>query len=133
MVLPSRPQNSWPAISISHGAFVDEGVVGAVGVDHPDAIDLLPGAFVAVHEQCRVDGREEEMVDPVGGVKEGFRSPAFAVGAGLEIDGEEDERQARGEAALHHGALALGLDVRCREVGRRVLRRAVPGGGGWLP
>ena len=25
-----------------HGALVDEGVVGAVGVNHPDAVDLLP-------------------------------------------------------------------------------------------
>ena len=28
-----------------HGALVDQGVVGAVGVDHPDAVDLLPWAL----------------------------------------------------------------------------------------
>ncbi len=49
-----------------HGALVDEFVVGAIGVDHPDAIDLLPGAFVAVHDQGRVSGREEHVADPVG-------------------------------------------------------------------
>ncbi len=36
-----------------HGALVNEGVVGAVGVDHPDAVDLLPGTLVAVHEEGR--------------------------------------------------------------------------------
>src|SRR5260370_5436660 len=54
-----------------HGAFVDEGVVGAVSVDHPDTIDLLPGAFVAVHEELWIGWREEEMVNPVSGVKKG--------------------------------------------------------------
>ncbi len=53
-----------------HGALVDEGVVGAVGVDHPDAVDLLPGALVAVHEEGGVGGGEEEVIDPVGGVEE---------------------------------------------------------------
>ena len=96
-----------------HGALVDEGVVGAVGVDHPDAIDLLPGAFVAVHEEVGVGGGEEEMVDPVGGVEKGLDvAGLFAVGAGLEADGEEDERKAGGEAALHHLALVVGLVVR---------------------
>ncbi len=101
-----------------HGAFVDEGVVGAVGVDEPDAIDLLPHAFVAVHEELGVGGGEEEMVDPVGGVEEGLDGAGlFAVGAGLEADGEEDERDAGGEAALHHLALVVGLDVGSAEVG----------------
>ena len=82
-----------------HGALVDEGVVGAVGVDHPDAIDFLPGAFVAVHEEGGVGGGEEEVVDPVGGVEEGLHlAGLFAVGAGLEADGEENERKAGGEA-----------------------------------
>ena len=53
------------------------------------------------------------MVDPVGGVEEGLHvAGLFAVGAGLEADGEEDERKAGGEAALHHQALVLGLVVR---------------------
>ena len=96
-----------------HGAFVDEGVVGAVGVDHPDAVDLLPGAFVAVHEEFGVGRGEEEVVDPVGGVKEGLHVAGFlAVGAGLEADGEEDERKTGGEAALHHLALVFRLVVR---------------------
>jgi len=71
-----------------HGAFVDERVVGAVGVDHPDAIDLLPWAFVAVHEKGWVDWGEEKVVDPVGAVKEGGHL------AGFEVDGEENERLA---------------------------------------
>jgi len=49
-----------------HGALVDEFVVGAIGVDHPDAIDLLLGAFVAVHDQGWLNGREEHVADPVG-------------------------------------------------------------------
>ena len=116
-----------------HGAFVDEGVVGAVGVDHPDAIDLLPGAFVAVHEEVGVGGGEEEMVDPVGGVKQGLHVAGFlAVGAGLEADGEEDERKARGEAALHHQALVLGLIVRALRGARNaVVGCGLAGRGRW--
>ena len=82
-----------------HGAFVDEGVVGAIGVDHPDAVDILPDALVAVHEEGGIGGREEEMVDPVGGVEEGFDvAGLLAVGAGLEAEGEEDERKFGGKA-----------------------------------
>ena len=112
MVSPSRPQNSWPAISIEHGALVDEGVVGAVGVNHPDAVDLLPRAFVAVHEEFGIGGREEEVVDPVGGVEEGLEvAGLLAVRAGLEAEGEEDEGQAGGEAGGHHLALVERLVV----------------------
>ena len=91
-----------------HGdaAFVDERVVGAVGVDHPDAVDFLPGAFVAVHQQRGVLGREEHVADPVGGVEEHGEL------AGLEVDGVERERRAGGEALLHHLALVGGLDER---------------------
>ena len=71
-----------------HGALVDEGVVGAVGVDHPDAVDFLPRAFVAVHEKSWIDGGEEKVIDPVGAVKEGGHL------ARLQVDGEEDERLA---------------------------------------
>src|SRR5437868_15178060 len=52
------------------------------------------------------------MIDPVGGVEEGFHvAGRFAVGAGLEANGEEDEGEAGGEAALHHQALVFGLIV----------------------
>src|ERR1035441_688494 len=44
-----------------HGAFVDEGVVSAVGVDHPDAVDILPYALVAVHEEAGLGGRETRL------------------------------------------------------------------------
>ncbi len=101
----------------SHSALVDEGVVRAVGVDEPDAIDLLPHAFVAVHEKSGVGGREEEVIDPVGGVEKRLdEAGLLAVGAGLEADGEEDEGNASGEAALHHLALVVGLDVGSAEV-----------------
>src|ERR1035438_7945211 len=33
----------------SHGALVDEPVMRAIGMDHPDAIDLMPRAFMALH------------------------------------------------------------------------------------
>ena len=101
-----------------HGALVDEGVLRAVGVDEPDAIDLLPHAFVAVHEEGGVGGREEQVVDPVGGVEKWLDGAGlFAVGAGLEADGEEDEGNAGCEAALHHLALVVGLNVCSAEVG----------------
>src|SRR5579875_897151 len=96
-----------------HRALVYERVVRAVGVDHPDAINLLPGAFVAVHQKVRVSRREKQMVDPVGGVKQNLhRAGPFAVGTGLEPDGEEYKRKMRGETAFHHLALAHGLIVR---------------------
>ena len=112
-----------------HGAFVDQGVVGAVGVDHPDAIDFLPRAFVAVHEEFGVGWGEEEMIDPVGGVEEGLHvAGLFAVGAGLEADGKEDERKTGGEAGLHHLAFVVGLVVRALSgAGDAVVRCA-----GWL-
>src|ERR1700723_2801639 len=77
------------------------------------------------------------MVDPIGGVKEGFHvARFFTVGAGREADGEENQREARGETALHHQALVLGLIVRalgsacdsvvgCRRNGGRGSVRAV--------
>ncbi len=101
-----------------HGAFVDEGVVGAVGVDEPDAIDLLPHAFVAVEDEVGVGGGEEHVTDPVGGVEEDFdRAGLLAFRAGLEADGEHDDGDAGGEAALHHVALVVGLDVGSAEGG----------------
>ena len=117
-----------------HGAFVDEGVVGAVGVNHPDAVDLLPWAFVAVHEEFGVGGGEEEVVDPVGGVEEGLHlAGLFAVGAGFEADGEEDERKAGGEAALHHLSLVVGLVVRAlRGAGDAIVAAAAAGAAGAL-
>jgi hypothetical protein len=62
-------------------------------VDHPKAVDILPYSLVAVHEEGGISGREEEMVDPVGGVEEGLDVAGLgSVGAGLEAEGEEDER-----------------------------------------
>ena len=73
---------------------------------------FCPWALVAVHEEFGIGGREEEVVDPVGGVKEGLElAGLFAVGAGLEAEGEEDQRQAGGEAGRHHLALVDGLVV----------------------
>ena len=95
-----------------HGALVDQRVLGAVGVDHPDAIHLLPHAFVAVHDELRVGRREQHVADPVGGVEERLDVPGLlAVGAGLEADGEQHDGNARGQAALHHRALVVGLHV----------------------
>src|SRR5437762_1106410 len=45
-----------------HGAVVHEFHADAIGADRPDAIDLVPGAFVAVHDQSRVCGGKLEMV-----------------------------------------------------------------------
>ena len=45
------------------------------------------------------------MIDPVGGVQQRRHL------AGLQVDGEEHEREARGEAAVHHLVLEHGLDV----------------------
>src|SRR5712691_3797811 len=69
------------------------------------------------------------MVDPVGGVEKGLHlAGLFAVGAGLEADGEEDEREASGETALHHQALVLGLVVRAlRGAGGAVVTRVAGG------
>src|SRR5260370_38022882 len=73
-------------------------------MDHTDTVNFLPGAFVAIHEQSRIGGREEQVISPVGGVKENGDL------AGLKVDGIEDERDACGKAALHHRSLALGLE-----------------------
>ena len=96
-----------------HGALVDEGVVGSVGVDHPDAVDLLPGALVAVHQELRIGGREEQVVDPVGGVQEHLDGAGlFAVEAGLQPEGEEHDGDVRREVLLHHLSLVGWLIVR---------------------
>src|SRR5260370_17786470 len=73
-------------------------------MDHTDTVNFLPGAFVAIHEESRIGGREEQVINPVGGVKENGDL------AGLKVDGIEDERDACGKAALHHRSLALGLE-----------------------
>ncbi len=82
-------------------------------------------------------GEKSKMVDPVGGVKEGLHvAGLFAVGAGFEADGEEDQRKASGEAGLHHAALVVGLVVRALGgAGDSVIWRVVrgwPGAGGAL-
>ena len=70
---------------------------GAVGVDRPDAVDLLPWALVAIHQQLGIGGRKEQVVDPVGGVQQDLDvAGLLAVGAGLETDGEELQRKTRG-------------------------------------
>ena len=85
----------------------------AVGVDHPDAVDLLPWAFVAIHQQFGIGGRKQQVVDPIGGVQQNFDVAGhFAVGAGLKTDGEKLQRQMRGETPLHHLALVERLIVR---------------------
>src|SRR5260370_42072286 len=88
-------------------------------MDHTDTVNFLPGAFVAIHEESRIGGREEQVINPVGGVKENGDL------AGLKVDGIEDERDACGKAALHHRSLALGLE---KVTG---LRRDTFFGGSW--
>jgi len=102
-----------------HGPFVDERVVRAVGVDHPDAVHLVPRTLVAIHQQRRIHRRQQHVPDPVGGVKQ------FGYLAGSEIDCIEDHGDARCQAAFHHLALALGLD---KVPGLRRLRRSSGGG-----
>ena len=50
---------------VDHGAGVDFEEICAVGVDGPDAVVVLPGAFVAVHEDVGIGGGELEMIVPV--------------------------------------------------------------------
>ena len=38
---------------------------GAVGADGPDAVDLVPGTFVAEHQQAGIGGRELQVIQPV--------------------------------------------------------------------
>src|SRR5205814_8098790 len=58
-----------------HGAWVHEAQAGAVAADRPDAIDLMPGAFVAEQQQRRIGGRELQVIEPIVAVVAG---PDFA-------------------------------------------------------
>lgn len=57
---------------VDHGAGVNFLQIASVEVDRPDAIVVLPGAFVAIHQDIGIGGGAEEMIVPVIAGVEGF-------------------------------------------------------------
>src|SRR5262249_58626474 len=77
-----------------HRARVDLAQPGAVGADRPDAVYLVPGAFVTEHQQARVRRRELDVVEPVVAGVERLDL------AGLDVHGVEAHRQPGGPAGF---------------------------------
>jgi len=50
---------------ILHDPLVDELVLRAIGADGPDAVHLLPGALMAIHEKGGICRGKLEVIEPV--------------------------------------------------------------------
>jgi len=98
-----------------HRALVDEFQIRAVGADGPDAVELVPRAFVAEHEQVRVGRRKLQVAEPVrvGG--------ADVCLAGREVVEKKRRRVMFGEAVFHHVAFFVPVNVLALDV-RQVVR-----------
>src|SRR5262249_24413288 len=68
-VKPYRPavgaEELMPGNLHFHGSSMNLTQASAVGPDGPDAVHLVPGAFVTEHEQARICGRELNVIEPV--------------------------------------------------------------------
>ena len=85
-----------------HEAFVDQLLARAVGADGPDPIDLVPGAFMAIHDEAGIGGRELDMVEPVG------RGDDDLPLAGANVDGEDFHRNLRFQPLVEAHLLGFG-------------------------
>ena len=85
-----------------HGAGMDFAQFGTVRADGPYAIDLMPGAFVAKHEQIRLGWGKLNMIEPVRAGMECFNFASF------DADGIETHGQMRSPAAFEACSPAAG-------------------------
>jgi hypothetical protein len=95
-----------------HRSRVDLLEIAPVRADRPNAIDLMPGPFVAKHYQGWIGRRHLNVVQPIGRGMEGLNLAA------LDIDRIERHRDLCREPTLHHVALARII----------IARRNLPGG-----
>ena len=52
----------------------------AGAIEHPDAaVDAVPRPFVTEHQQRRIGGREQQMVEPVSTLQYGFDRASFRI------------------------------------------------------
>ncbi len=79
-----------------HGSGVDFGDVAAICPHGPDAIDFVPGTFVAEHEQRRIGGGELQVVQPVRALEDCLHF------AGFGVHREQGHGEVRRQTLLHH-------------------------------
>ncbi|KAG5725554.1 hypothetical protein E4T56_gene5987, partial [Termitomyces sp. T112] len=90
---------------IVHGPRVDQFLARAVGADGPDAVHLVPGPFVAIHDQARIGRRELHMVEPVIAGHDGLAL------AGDDLVGKDLHRITRMQAAVQRAGFRIGIGI----------------------
>jgi len=85
-VIPNRTAVGTPEFVTGdfhlHRALVDECIVAAIRMDCPDAVYFVPRALVTKHKQAGIGVRKEQMIDPIGAVKQRLHR------AGAQVESE---------------------------------------------